>query len=297
LAQAAEKRHHNRQARGGTPGFFRILILDILDALYYYNIMNKVSDDTELVGKKIFFLHPSAVVQNKVAAELIQQEFEVYIIRQPHDKFRHILKRYPDSIVFADIDEGMSEKDWEAWIRGVQGDPEINRVAIGVLSANDDELLQRKYINSVQIQCGYTVLRSDLGVSINYILEILKAADAKGRRKYIRVTTENMTNTTVNFPINGTFVNGVIRDISVVGFSCTFDKDPELVKNTLFKDIQIKLQSQLLKAEGIVFGSRMDGSVKIYVILFTQRIDPEVRTKIRKYIQQNLQDKMDSELK
>ncbi|MDR2028510.1 MAG: pilus assembly protein PilZ, partial [Treponema sp.] len=61
--------------------------------------------------------------------------------------------------------------------------------------------------------------------------------------------------------------------------------------------IQIKLQSMLLKAEGIVFGSRMDGLEKIYVILFTQRIDPDVRVKIRKYIQSNLQAKMDGELK
>jgi hypothetical protein len=128
-------------------------------------------------------------------------------------------------------------------------------------------------------------------------MDILKAADAKGRRKYIRATTENETNTTVNFPVNGTFVNGVIKDISVVGFSCAFDADPELVKNALFQDIQIKLQSQLIKAEGIVFGSRMDGGTKIYVVLFTQRIDPEVRTKIRKFIQLNLQGKIDSQFK
>ena len=70
-----------------------------------------------------------------------------------------------------------------------------------------------------------------------------------------------------------------------------------MAKNTLFQNIQIKLQSMLLKVEGIVFGARMDGPSKIYVILFTKRIDPEIRTKIRKYIQQNLQTKMDAELK
>jgi hypothetical protein len=41
----------------------------------------------------------------------------------------------------------------------------------------------------------------------------------------------------------------------------------------------------------------MDGLSKIYVVLFTQRIDPDVRTRIRKYIQQNLQSKMDAEIK
>jgi RNA processing factor Prp31 len=41
----------------------------------------------------------------------------------------------------------------------------------------------------------------------------------------------------------------------------------------------------------------MDGDSKIYVLLFTQRIDSGARAKIRKYIQQNLQRKMDAELK
>jgi hypothetical protein len=97
--------------------------------------------------------------------------------------------------------------------------------------------------------------------------------------------------------MNGTFVNGIIKDISVVGLSCSFTDDPKLAKNSLYGDIQIRLQTQLLKAEGIIFGSRMDGDEKVYVILFTQRIDPDARIRIRKYIQSTLQSRMDNELK
>jgi hypothetical protein len=251
---------------------------------------------TELVGKKIFFLHPSAVVQNQIAAELTQQEFEIYNIKD-HKALQAVLRRYPDSIVFADIDEGMSEKEWETWIRGVMGNPASAAVKIGILSVNGDENLRRKYINMVRVAAGYTVLRSDLSPAIRQILEILKAADAKGRRKYIRAVTDGESMTTINLPLNGTYVNGTIKDISVVGLSCVFADDPGLSKNTLFQNIQIKLQSVILKVEGIIFGSRMDGTAKIYVILFTQRIDPDARTKIRKYIQQNLQEKIDAELK
>ena len=257
--------------------------------------MSNVSNPSDILGKKIFFLHPTAVVQNQIVAELAQQEFEVYIVKN-HMALEQTLKKYPGSVVFADIDEQMTEKEWEIWIRKVLVDTEMN-AAVGVISANDNEEQKRKYINSVQVSCGYTVLKSDLEKPITQIMEILKAVDAKGRRKYIRASTENETMTTVNLPLNGTFINGTIKDISVVGISCTFDQDPELTKNSLFKDIQVKLQSMLLKVEGIVFGSRMDGSAKIYVFLFTQRIDPEVRTRIRKYIQQNLQSKMDAELK
>jgi hypothetical protein len=210
---------------------------------------------------------------------------------------RQILKKYPNSIVFANINDGISENEWEAWIRGVMGDPETAGVDIGIVCSGDNEILKRKYLAQVKIRCGYTVLKSDITLAVRQILEILKAVDAKGRRKYIRAAMNKESKTTVNFPINGTFVNGIIKDISVVGFSCAFDEDPGFTKNSLFQDIQIKLQTMLLKTEGIVFGSRMDGETRIYVVLFTQRTDPDAKTRIRKFIQSNLQAKMDAEFK
>jgi ABC-type phosphate/phosphonate transport system substrate-binding protein len=121
--------------------------------------------------------------------------------------------------------------------------------------------------------------------------------NAKGQRKYMRAAMDSDNTATLNMSLPSGFVNGVIKDISVVGVSCTFEQDPELVKNALFKDIQVRLQTMLLKVEAIVFGSRMNGNEKIYVLLFTQRIDPEVRTRIRKYIQTTLQGKIDKEFK
>lgn len=258
--------------------------------------MSDASSPADIVGKKVFFLHPTAVVQNKVLEELVQQEFEVYIAKD-HAALGRVLKKYPDSIVFVDINEQMPEKEWEKWIQGVMSAPETKGVVIGIVTANDSEELRNKFIKSIGITGGYTLLKSELDASIKQIIEKLNAVDAKGRRKYLRATTENETMTTINLPHGGGFINGAIKDISVVGLSCTFDSDPELVKNTLFKGIQVKLQSMLLNVEGIIFGSRMDGNAKIYVLLFTQRIDPVIRTKIRKFIQQNLQSKMDIELK
>lgn len=251
---------------------------------------------SDLLGKKIFFLHPSAVIQNEIIFELIQQEFETYVVRDQNGMIR-LLKHYPDSLIFADIDEGLSEPDWEAWIRNVMADPALPDVKVGVVSAKNDEALMRKYIASVKVQGGYTVIKSDINKAIRQLLEILHAFDAKGRRRFLRATSENEALTTLNIPHNNTYINGVIKDISSTGLSCTFAEDPNLEKNSLCQDIQIKLQSALLKLEGIVFGSRMDGLNKIYVVVFTQRIDPSVRVKIRKYIQGNIQAIIDEELK
>ena len=253
-----------------------------------------MAHDTDILGKKIFFLYPSAIVQNRITEELIQQEFEVYLLKD-HKKASSALVKYPNSIVFINIYDGMSEKEWETWVRGIQNDSVTSSVSIGIICQNDDDALKKKYINQLKIKAGYIVLKSDLAPAFKQLFDTLMALEAKGRRKYIRVITENETNTIVNMPIHGTFVKGAIKDISVVGFSCSFEEDPELAKNSLFNDIQIRLQSNLLNTEGIVFGSRMDGNSKVYVILFTQRIDPQVRVKIRSYIHSNLQSKMDTE--
>jgi hypothetical protein len=258
--------------------------------------MSETGSASDITGKKIFFLYPTAVVQNRVITELAQQEFEVYTCKNK-DTLKRVLRKYSDSVVFIDINEQMPEKEWDLWVTAVMEASDTKNVSIGIVTANDDEAIKRKYLVSLKVTCGYTILKFDLDKAVTNIMSVLQAVNAKGRRKYIRATIENEPNTTVNLPWNAEFVNGMIKDISVVGISCTLDTNPEIPKNTLFKDIQIKLQSSLLKVEGVVFGSRMEGNEKVYVILFTPRNDPEVKTRIRRYIQQNLQSKIDIELR
>jgi hypothetical protein len=258
--------------------------------------MSENGDNSDIVGKKVFFLFPTVVVQNRVIGELIQHEYEIYIAKNK-EKLKKTLAKYPNSIVFIDLNEHMPESQWDIWITGLMDAPDMKGVSIGILTANDDEQIQRKYIQAIKVACGYTVMGHNLDKTIASLVSTLQTANAKGRRKYLRAIIERgEAGATVNLSLNGTFINGQIKDISVVGISCTLDGNPEISKNALFKDIQIRLQTSLLKAEGIVFGSRKEGEETVYVILFTQRIDPEVRTKIRKYIQQSLQSKMSFEL-
>jgi hypothetical protein len=253
-------------------------------------------NQSDLLGKKIFFLYPSAVIQNEIVFELIQQEFEAYIVKD-HSKLRRVLKRYPDSILFVDIEEGLPEPEWESWIQGIMRDPATAGIEIGIISSKDNETIMRKYVTSVKVRAGYTVIQSEIKKTIQQLLEILYMFEAKGRRKYLRATSENEALATINMPFGTSYIKGIIKDISAAGLSCVFTEDPHLEKNSLCSDIQIKLLSALLKLEGIVFGARMDGLDKIYVLLFTQRIDPDVRIKIRKYIQHNMQAKMNAELR
>jgi len=251
---------------------------------------------SDITGKKIFFLMPTAVMQNSIIVELIQHEHEVYVTHNK-DTLRRVLRKYPDSIVFVDVNEKMPEREWELWIRAVMTSPDTKSVSIGVITSNPDEDLRDKYLTSIKIACGYTILKFDLEKSLRQIGEILQSVDAKGRRKYIRATIDSDAHAAINLPLEGAFVSGHIKDISVVGISFTLDGNPDIAKNAVVKDVQMILQTNRIKVDGILFGSRMDSREKIYVLLFSQRTDSDVRSKIRKYIQYNLQTKMDVELR
>jgi hypothetical protein len=250
------------------------------------------SAQSEIVGKKVYFLYPSAPLQLQVITELVQREYEVYSSKD-HVRMAHVLKKYSDSILFINIDEGISEPEWEKWVGGITS--ALPNVKIGIFSSTPTDELKTKFENTLHAECGYMALKLDMKNSAPKVIEVLDKFNAKGRRKYLRATMDKDSNATINMPVNTGFANGTIKDISVVGISCSFEHDPGFRKNELFKNIQVRLQTMLLKVEAVVFGSRMEGEEKVYVFIFTQRIDPDVRTKIRTYIQSSLQRRMDDD--
>jgi hypothetical protein len=255
--------------------------------------MDKQASAVDMLGRKIFFLQPLPQVQNDVIDNLIQREYEVYVVRD-RIMLRRNLTQFPGSIVFVDIDQIIGEKEWESWIREVMNAGDLEDIRIGILTANQSDILQKKYAQMLRLPCGYTMIHRDLSITVTQILNILNANTAKGRRKYLRATTDDEGRTVVNFPLSGRFVSGFIRDISTAGFSCSFSEDPKFPKNSSFSNVQIKLRHTILNVETVVFGSRMEKTTKIYVALFTERLSPDTRVKIRKYIQNNLQAKMDT---
>jgi hypothetical protein len=232
-------------------------------------------------------------VQDQVIAELVQNEYEVYVCKN-HTKLAIALKKYTDAVLFINIDDGMDEPEWEKWIAATMAT--MPEVRIGLLTSNPNPEVEERFIKNIHIQCGFINLKLDINKAASRILDVLGKLNVKGRRKFLRASTEHEPNATLNMAHNNKYVKATIKDISVVGFSCVFDEDIDFRKNSLCKDLQIKLQTMLLKADCIVFGSRMEGEQKKYVFLFTQRISPDVRVKIRKYIHQNMQQKMDPEI-
>ena len=136
------------------------------------------------LGKKVFFLYPPPVL-SEVLQELINKEFEVYLAKD-HVRLRRVLAKSPDAIVFLDLDEGLDEAGWEAYVRGLRADPITAGVGIGVLTLTDDVALREKYLMDIQVQCGFVILKIGAAKTAEILVRTLDANEARGRRKFVR---------------------------------------------------------------------------------------------------------------
>lgn len=246
------------------------------------------------LGRKVFFVYPPSVVREELMTRLIDNEFETYRLKDIKST-EILLEKYPNSICFVNIDTGLSEPEWEEWIKKILKDPKFSQVGIGIVSYNNNEKLQKKYLMTIGIQCGYIKLKLGRDESIRILLTTLNANEAKGRRKYVRADCSADTLTSLNFPYGKLTITGHILDISIIGFSCILDPDPKIQKNTLIEDVQLKLRAILLRSNLIVLGTRSLGDRTAYIFLFPPKMENHAKAKIRTYIQNALQIFIDKE--
>lgn len=252
------------------------------------NGTNNPSDE----GKKVFLLYPHSVIHEEMMDNLIMNGFEAYTL-QDHKKALKILEKFPDSIMFINIDEGMAENEWEAYIKNIQENPKTKETRLGILSYNQDKNLMEKYLMDLALPCGYIQLKLGMSESTKIILNALQANEARGRRKFIRVFCTEDVSTIINFKIDGKLYQGKILDISSAGIAAKFQKFPSLLPNTLLRDVQLKLRGSLVMIEAVLMGKRNDDA-NVWVFVFKpSSINPDSRIVIHHFIKQNLQKYID----
>jgi hypothetical protein len=253
---------------------------------------NVTSHQDDILGKKIFFLYPQSVIQDSMLDTLIMSGFEAYTIHD-HERGRLLLAHFPRSILFINIDQGLSEKEWEAYIRGIQENPAIKESRLGILSYNTDQKLMQKYLMDLGIPCGYIQLKLGLQASTNIILAALQANEARGRRQHIRAFCGDDSYATMNYkgPENIMYY-GKLMDISSVGIAVKFDQPITLPANSLLRNIQLKLRSSLIMIDGILMGLRT-ADPRVRVILFASQMNQDDKLAIHHYIKQRIQHSLD----
>ena len=246
-----------------------------------------------VAGRKIFLLRPHSVIKEEMLDILIMAGYETYTI---FDEVRaqKILVKFPDSIMFINIDEGLKESEWEAYVKNIQGNPKTKECRLGIMSYNQDVDLMQKYLMILEIPCGYIQLKLGLKESTKIILGALEANEARGQRKCIRAVCHDDVGSTLNYKDGTVVYHGDIQDISASGLAVRFDKFTALPSNSILKEVQLRLRGGLLITDMILMGQRQDNK-NIYILLFNNKLlSIDNKLVIHRYIKQCLQRYVDS---
>jgi hypothetical protein len=245
------------------------------------------------LGKKVFFLYPHSVVQDEMLQLFIAAEIEVALLHD-HSHALKVISKFPDSILFINIEEGQPEPIWERFITHMIKNEKTKNVRIGILSYNDNPDLAEKYLIKIGIHCGFVVLRLGFKDSAKILLKTLEANEVRGRRAHIRAKCLEADHATCNFKVQGNFVTGKILDISAAGFACLVEENMGLRQGAFLNDIQLKLSTVICRVAGKLLGNQTDNQKPFVVIFDKELVSPKEIQKIRRFIYQHTQQNIDS---
>jgi hypothetical protein len=240
--------------------------------------------ENPVFGRKVFFLNPTFALQNSLIAKLIEDEFETYVIKD-YRNTKNILREFPDSICFINIDDQLSYNQWFNFIKSFETDSTLKSIFLGVLSErisrSDRELLMLK----LSIPAGFIMMNERMEDIITTVEGILKINGAKGRRQYVRADCTDDPSALLLLQ-QGTKVYKLhLLNISVVGTACEI---PAMMKNmfqknAILRGISITLGQKTFTCDAAVYTIINEENSKL-VLLFMQIVPFITKKIIRGYI-------------
>jgi hypothetical protein len=237
-------------------------------------------------GKKIFLLYPHSVIGDEMLDLLIMAGYETYPVFDEKRALKLLLK-FPDSVMFINIDEGLREKEWEAYIWAVQNSTKTKDCRLGIMSYNQDKDLMKKYLIDLAVPCGYVQLKQGLKESTKIIFSALEASEARDRRNCIRADCEDDIGATMNYKGETEVYHGKILDISSTGVAARFEKLDSHSINSVVQKVQLKLRGGVVMTDMIYMGQRREDK-RTHILLYGPKLTEEDKLVIHHFIKQCL---------
>lgn len=245
-------------------------------------------------GRKIFILCPSFAMKNTLIARLIENEYETYVIEK-HEFAKDVMRQYPDSMCFINIDEDMTHEAWYNFIESCEKDETLNTILFAAMSATINKYLRQSYMEHLKLKAGF-IANTDMKSLGGAVEGILKANGAKGRRQYVRSSCANDEEAIMLVQIGSKALKLELLDISVVGTACEVeasDKD-KFSANQVLRSTTISLDKKNFTLDAVVYAVIQTENFCKLVLLFIQPVMPKHKQIIRSYISANLQKEIKS---
>ncbi len=251
--------------------------------------------DISIFGRKIFFLFPPPLIQNEVIEILSRAEYEVYCIQDP-EKMKILLSHFPESMVYINVDAYMSQPEWLTYVKKLRQSVATSDTVFSLVTNSGNEEYKRKLVYDFEAKGGILSVRTDIKATVDTIMNQLEIYKCHGRRRYIRTYCENDNLAKLNFIFNEQKYDLKIRDISVFGTCAYYPGSIRIPvkQNQVIKNALLILRGLNISCDIVVFNINEEQYSTTFVFLFKSFSESSGKDKIRKYVRQNLQAKIDS---
>lgn len=236
-------------------------------------------------GRKVFFINPLFSVRSIVIEKLIEDEYEVCIISDYKDA-KNVLRKFPDSICYINIDEQLNYDQWFNFIKSFEEDTVLRTIFLGVLSGNIKKSDRNMYMLKLNISAGFIMINEKLEDAVETIEHVLDINGAKGRRRYVRTSC---------IPDKDTFLlarSGVkiykmkLLDISIVGCACALPLQYKdlFQTNSVLRNVSFSLGTKMFTCDAAVYAVPVMEKFCKLVVLFIPGVPNATKKIIHSYI-------------
>tara|TARA_B100000614_G_scaffold134012_1_gene119291 strand:- start:443 stop:1126 length:684 start_codon:yes stop_codon:yes gene_type:complete len=220
---------------------------------------------------------------------LVTAQYEAAIVKD-HRRINAVLRAFPESVVYFNIDSRLPPAVLEQIVRAVINGRSQHGAEVGILSYNPNPEVAQRYLMELGATCGYVILELGFQKSARIIIKALEAAEARGDRRYVRVRVPQGKGT-FQIDIGAAGYTGDILDISEAGMACILRAD--LPPGTVLTDIQLRLWGSILSVGGRIHGTRQTPMGLVYVIMFDEISDSRSRAKLYQFLRRVMQHEVD----
>ncbi|MFW5695582.1 MAG: PilZ domain-containing protein [Alkalispirochaeta sp.] len=241
-------------------------------------------------GRRVLFVNPPSVVQEQMIHFLVTAQYEAAIVKD-HRKINAVLRAFPDSVVYFNIDSHLPPAALEQIVRAVINGKEQHGAEVGILSYNANPEMAKHYLMDLGATCGYVILELGFQKSARIVMKALEAVEARGDRRFVRVRVPKGKGTLHATAGSGT-VTGEVLDISEAGMACLLKTD--FGPGTILPDIQLRLWGSIVSVGGTIRGTRSSPEGTVSVVMFDKIDDSRTRSKLYTFLRRVMQYEVDN---
>jgi hypothetical protein len=238
--------------------------------------MVEIANDSFLAPKIAFVAADPAVVSDDFLERCFLQGYECYAI--PFDsggrtkaRVQLLIESFHETILFFTIDRRLELNAWVDYIRNLQNDYG-GRTRIGVVyGTTDNDAVQARlsetFLWDIGIQAGCIALSYSYKKNQSFLLEVLSANDAGGRRKVIRLNCGATYR--LNVVKGNEKLQACLLDLSISHLSAQFlGADPGFDVGSKVPDVQLNLGGALVLVNLRTALKRVQNGQLTYVFVF-----------------------------